>query len=277
MNQELTSQAEVCLSALSEKFASRGLVQSVLQGAKEQIASEEKTRELAPRAYRMSLLPEAAVRGTYRRGKDVMTGEDLLRYVEEGRRMDRAGKDFSDFPSVYETAEATVLEPAQKQLTALSGLKNAPVRLRELPGRTAAVVRQKFPLWFNPQRADTSSERRKFPLSAFAAIAAIAVSMMLIVSSALMVTRAETQISRLNSEIADLNDQVSDLRSDLESNVDLMAIRQIAIEEYGMVEQDYLKMDYISLDSSEAVEIFEDQQNKNVGLSAILSAIGLKK
>lgn len=277
MNQQLTNKPEVCLAALSEKFASRGLVQSVLQGAKEQIASEEKTRELAPRAYRMSLLSEAAVRGTYRRGKDIMTGEDLLRYVEEGRRMDRMGKDFSDFPSVYQTAEATALEPAQKQSTALSSLKHAPASLRELPGRTAAVIKKKFPLWFNPQRADTSSERRKFPLSAFAAIAAIAVSMMLIVASALMVTDAETQISRLNSEIADLNGEISDLRSDLESNVDLMAIRQIAMEEYGMVEQDYVKMDYISLNSSEAVEIFEDQQNKDVGLSAILSAIGLKK
>ena len=277
MTQQLTSPAEVCLSALSARFASRGLVQSVLQGAKEQIASEEKTRELAPRAYRMSLLSDAAVRGTYRRGKDVMNGEDLLRYVEEGRRMDRAGKDFSDYPSIYETAEATALEPAQKRTTALSSVKNAPVRLRELPGRTAAVVRERFPVWFNPHRADTSAEQRKFPLSAFAAIAAIAVSMMLIVASALMVTQAETEISRLNSEISDLNDQVSDLRSDVESTVDLMAIRQIAIEQYGMVEQDYLKMDYISLDSSEAVEIFEDQKDKNVGLSALLSAIGLKK
>ena len=101
--------------------------------------------------------------------------------------------------------------------------------------------------------------------------------MMLIVASALMVTNAETQISKLNSEISSLHTEVSDLRSDLESQTDLMAIRQTAIEQYGMVEENFLKMDYITLDTSEMVEIFQSNRSRNVGLSAILSAIGLKK
>ena len=56
-----------------------------------------------------------------------------------------------------------------------------------------------------------------------------------------------------------------------------MEIRRIAVEEYGMVEQSFLKMDYITLDSEELVELFETNRNKNIGLAAILSAIGLKK
>ena len=275
MNQELTTQAEACLSALSARFASRGLVQSALQGAKEQIETEEKTRELAPRAYRMSLLPEATLRGVYRRGKEHMSGEDLLRYVEEGRRMDRQGKDFADCPSVYETARALAPEPARAD--APEGLRAVSAHLHGLPARTAKTVRERLPLWFSPQRADGSAERRRFPLSAFAAVAAVAVSMMLIVSGALMVTGAETRISTLHSEIAELNGEIADLKSDLESTVDLMEIRRIAVEEYGMVEEEYLRMDYIALDSSDAVEIFEKEKDKSVGLSALLSAIGLKK
>lgn len=273
----ITTAPEAAVSALTDRFASRGLVQSVLLGAEEQIASEEKTRELAPRAYRLSLLSDAAVHGMYRRGKDSMSAEDLLRYVEEGLCMERREKDFSDVPSIYETACVMSLEPAESRKGAIEKWKRAPVKLSALPGRTLKTVRERIPLWFNPQRADTSANRRKFPFSAFAAIAAVAVSMMLIVASALMVTNAETQISKLNSEISSLHTEVSDLRSDLESQTDLMAIRQTAIEQYGMVEENFLKMDYITLDTSEMVEIFQSNRSRNVGLSAILSAIGLKK
>lgn len=268
---------EAAVSALTDRFAARGLVQSVLSGAKEQIAAEEKTRELAPRAYRLSLLSDAAIHGTYRRGKDSMSAEDLLRYIEEGLRMERCEKDFSDTPSIYETACVTSLEPAEVQPGALEKWKQAPARLSDFPGRTLKTVQERMPLWFNSQRADTSVNRRKFPFSAFAAIAAVAVSMMLIVASALMVTNTKTQISKLNSEISSLNAEIGDLQSELESQTDLMAIRQIAIEQYGMVEENYLKMDYITLDASESVEVFQGNRNKSIGLSAILSAIGLKK
>lgn len=268
---------EARISALSDRFAARGLVQSALLEAEEQIAAEEKTRELAPGAYRLSLLSEGAVQGLYRKGKDNMSGDDLLRYVEESRRLGRQGRDFSESPSIYETACVTALEPVAPRDGALEKLKKTPQNLGELKRQTVDTVKRRVPLWFNFLPADTSSDRRKFPLSAFAAIIAIAVSMMLIVASAIMVTSAETKISKLNRDISKLSAEVTDLRSDLESGCDLMEIRRIAVEEYGMVEQEYLKMDYITLKSDEEIEAFESKRNRNIGLSAILSAIGLKK
>lgn len=273
----LSSMPEACLSALSERFASRGLAKSVLLDAEAQIAAEEKTREIAPCSYRLSLFSEVTVRSTYRRGKDTMSGDDLLRYVEECRSIRRAEKDFSEFPSVYESASAEGLEPAVPKARVPAAFRDVPKKLSELPVTVAKSVKRRFPLWFDLRPADTSGETRKMPFSAFAAIAALAVSMMLIVASALMVTGAETEISRLNSEISTLNTEVRDLESKLESKTDLMEIRRIAVEEYGMVEEKYVQMEYLSLDSAEEIEAFERDRNKELGLSAILSAIGWKK
>ncbi len=276
-SRSVSSAPAVCLSALSTRFASRGLAKCVLHDAKAQIAAEEKTRELAPNSYRLSLFSEETVRETYRGGKDVMSGEDLLRYVEECRSINRRGKDFSDCPSVYETATATALEPIEPKRSVGDELREIPKKLSALPATAVQVVKKRFPLWFDFRRSDTSAETRRFPLSAFAAILALAVSMMLIVASALMVTSAKTEISRLNSEISTLSAEVRDLEANLESKTDLMEIRRIAVEEYGMVEGDYVRMEYLSLDSAEEIEAFERDRNRELGLSAILSAMGWKK
>ena len=67
------------------------------------------------------------------------------------------------------------------------------------------------------------------------------------------------------------------MRSELEASLDLLEIRRIAMEEYGMVEEEYVKMDYISLQTEDSVEAFEDDRSSGVGLSSLLSAIGIKK
>ena len=115
------------------------------------------------------------------------------------------------------------------------------------------------------------------PVSAFAAIIAVAVSLIMIVASALMITHTETKISKLNSEISTLQTEIRDLEGKLEAGADLMEIRRVAVEEYGMVEEDYLRMEQLSLNSTENVEIYEEKRDGELGLSAILSAIGWKK
>ena len=271
------SATEVCVSALSKQFASRGLASSVMREANERMEAEEKTRDLAPCDYRLSLLSEAAIKGIYKRGKDSMETADLLRYAEESRRIRQREMPVEESASIYETA-AQVPEPvAVEKTTALTKREVASVGLKQLPAKALSAFKERFPLWFDFKPADTSSETKKLPVSAFAAIIAIAVSLMLIVASALMITHTETKISKLNSEIATLHSEISDLESKLESGADLMEIRRIAVEEYGMVEEEHLKMEYLSLDSAEDIEVYEQKRNRELGLSAILSAIGWKK
>ena len=266
--------SEACIGAVTSRFAARGLAETARREAEEQQGRERLTRGQAPIAYRMSDAENGA--DAYRSG-DVMTEDDLLRYAGENRAMRVDGKDFSaDTAGVYETSEAHALEPAVKKPTALDTVRQTGETLKKLPAQTVETVKKRYLLWFDPRKGSTENEKRRFPLSAFAAVAAVAISMMLIVAGSLMVIGAETQISRLNKQITNLHEEIADLKSDLESSVDLVEIRRIATEEYGMVGEEYLKMDYIVLDRDEIAEVKGERRKDGIGLAGLLSAIGRK-
>ncbi len=268
---------EVCVSALSKRFASRGLATSAVREAAQMVEAEKRTRELDPCAYRLSLLSDAAVNGIYKRGKENMETADLLRYAEESRRIRRRERPVDECASVYETASLVPDAPSKEKVTAVTKLQADAAALKTMSAKTVASLKTRMPLWFNFKPADSSTETKKLPISAFAAVIAVAVSLTLIVAGALMITHTETKISKLNSEISTLRSEIDDLEGKLEASADLMEIRRIAVEEYGMVGEDDLKMERLSLKSAEDIQAYEQERNRELGLSAILSAIGWKK
>lgn len=259
------------LEALSERYAERGIVKSVRDGAEAQIARERETCELDPDAYRLSNLSEAAITNRYRGGKAVMESEDLLRYFSETRAKRIAEADFTQHTGMDEITEqecAVVVADEKKAL-----LPTVKAEIKALP----AKIKEKWPVWFNGQKADVSGEKKRFPLSAFASIAAIAASLMLIVTASIMVTRAEEELSLLKREADVMAGEVAEMRSDMDVATNLMEVRRVATEEYGMVEEEYLKADYISVKPEETVETFEEERANQFGIDALLSAIGIKK
>ena len=270
---ERTNSPERCLAALSARFEDRGLARAVRNSAEEQIRNEEETRRLAPDAYRLSTMSEATLIGCYRRGKETMSSADLVRYFSETRRESLKNADLQANLGVDTCREhilQTALVPlAEKQPT-------LPVRIKSRTVAACRRVKQSVPNWFNWQRPNAEGEGRRFPISAFAAIAAVAVSMMLIVASSVMVTRAEDDLSRLKVEISESSQDVFKLKSDFESQNNLLQIREIAMQEYGMIEEEYVKMNYLSRHSEDSVEVFEEERSDRMSLSALLSAIGIK-
>ncbi len=273
-NELVASRPQVCVDALSNRFAKRGLIESARLEAEKQKKTEEETRAMAPTSYRLSLFSEGMIRGVYRRGKDTMNGEDLLRYISECRAIRQKEKHFEDAPSVYEQASERIQEETEERAIIPAQTKHRETRFAPL--NVGAFMKERFPMWFNPAKGKSDREK-KFPLSAFAAVVAICICMVMIVSSALMVTGAEAKISKLNAEVVTLNAEIQDLEEDLRASGDLMEIRRIAVEEYGMVEADYLKTDYIAMEEKDRVESFQKEERIGIGLSAILSALGLKK
>jgi len=267
--------AEPHLCALSERYASRGLAKAVRDNAEEQILREEMTRAAAPEAYRLSGLSEAAVAGRYRRGKDSMDAEDLLRYFAETRDKRVEGVDFSQCEAA-EARESEDMLPVKAEPSGAAAVKQLPERLKTALPAVCQRIKEGAPTWFDASAADTSANRRRFPLSAFAAIVAIAVSLMLIVASNVMLTRAESKVSQLTLQIDALAGEVAELQADLDVKCDLLTVRDVAVNEYGMVDEEYLKMDYISLQGEDRIEVFEEEREEAVGLSALLSAIGVK-
>ncbi len=274
----LQASIEPALCALSSRFEARGLSKSVMDCAAEQIKREEETRKLAPDAYRLSYMSEAAINGHYRKGKDTMSSSDVIRYFSETRNRRIQNLDFAE-------AEVTACAPAaeDEELCAIEASTEErdtavlPRQLKTVATAMGSKLIHAMPTWFNGDKADTSKETRRFPLSAFAALLAIAMSLMLIVASAVMLNRANSTLSELRQELDAVSSEVSELTASFEVQNDLREIRRIAVEEYGMVDEEYIKMQYVTLDGEESVEAFEEETKTNVSLDAILSALGIKK
>ncbi|MBQ8431817.1 MAG: hypothetical protein IJX28_02930 [Clostridia bacterium] len=268
---EISAEPQVC--ALSDQYRGRGVVGSVRQAAREQIKKEEATRALAPNAYRMSGLSDAAICGIYRKGKHYMAASDLLLYFSETRQKRISQVDFSQpcdlgTELIREEGEETRLCPAKPTRAQ---------RMLQAVQKGTRGFQTALPTWFDAAAPDTKDTKKTFPFSAFAAILAIAVSLMLIVASSVLLTRAENRVSQLNSELLTAYDEMTELQSDLDVRDDLLVIRRIAVEEYGMVGEEYVRMQYISLQQEDSIEAYEEERASTVELSALLSAMGIKK
>ncbi len=278
---EVSAAQEV--ETITQKFMARGVAKAVAAQSVEQIEKEKETRKIAPTAYRLSSMSDAAVKGCYRHGKETMSGADLVQYFNETRAIRTRGEDFSTVPAEDECVLAGEAEKPchavikHEEVTTL-GEKIAalPAKIKHLPAKTIDYIRTSAPAWFDHSPVDTTQSTRRFPLSAFAAIVAVAVSLMLIVASSVMVHHGEKRVSQLTVEVNELAGDVSDLKSELDVKNDLLVIRDIATEEFGMVEEKYVKMQYLSMGSGDSIEVFEEKKQESVGISAILSAIGLK-
>ncbi len=278
---EVSTTQEV--QTIAQKFGARGVSKAVAAQNAEQIQKEKETRKIAPNAYRLSSMSDAAVGGCYRHGKENMSGNDLIRYFNETRAIRTKREDFSVTPVEDESVllgeaekPCQVAVKYQEQASIKEKIAALPAQIKQLPANTVKYIRASIPAWFDFSPVDTTQSTRRFPLSAFAAILAVAVSLMLIVASSVMVHHGEKRVSQLTVQLSDLSGEVSDLQSELDVKNDLLLIRDIATEEFGMVEEKYVKMQYLSMGSSDSIEVFEEKKQESVGISAILSAIGLK-
>ena len=278
---EVSATQEV--ETIAQRFASRGVAKAVAEQNAEQICKERETHKIAPQAYRLSKMSDIAIGGCYRHGKETMSGNDLIQYFNETRSMRTEGEDFSVSPVQDEfvlagEAEKPCHAVVKHEEVSTIGDKIAalPAQIKELPTKTVEFVRTSLPTWFDFSPVDTTQSTRRFPLSALAAIVAVAVSLMLIVASSVMIHQGEKRVSQLTVEVNELAGEVLDLKSELNVKNDLRVIRDIATEEFGMIEEKYVKMQYLSMGSGDSIEVFEEEKQESVGLAAILSAIGLK-
>lgn len=262
-----TVSVQPLLCTLSDRYASRGIVRAVQKDAEEQRKKEAEAYALAPEAYRVSHLSEEAFKARYCHGEEAdMTVSDLVSYFDETRAMRLENTDALESAEEEEASLAPVESKSAVSETVKQGMGNALMR-----------IVHRIPKWFDARPTDTTDEKKTFPLSAFATIAAIAASLMLIVISSVMVTLAESRVDSLQEKIDTVVAEVADINADLNVQHDLLKIRQIAMKEYGMVSEEYVRMDYVSLASEDKVENFKEEKEESVGLSPLLSAIGAQK
>lgn len=190
--------------------------------------------------------------------------EELLRRIEERRMARLADVDLSILPAEALPAkeEEPEEEPAKEKLFA----------------EVKAKIKAFFacaPAWFDARV--TKKSNRKTPVSAFVGIGVLAVCLSLIVGGSILVTHGENVNNRLKREISQITAEIEDLQSTIHLQNDVLLIRELAENECGMIGEEYVRSDTISMDRGESVETYPDGKPEGVGLAALLSAIGIKK
>ena len=106
------------------------------------------------------------------------------------------------------------------------------------------------------------------------AIAGVAASLMLIVSGSVLMSGANSEIKDLENELGKLTAVEKDLEAELEMKNDVNMLLDRATGELGMIRKEYVEANYLDAKGSDRVEIHEDEE-KDIGISAILSAFGI--
>ena len=234
---------------------------------------EAYTRMQAPDAYSLSQ-GECTDRPT-------LTLDELIAHVSAVRKKRLEGVDLSEviLPGLPEKEEAQELALEKKE-------ERLPVKRKEQTEEKTGIVafakreaKRFFSgsyRWFDGTKPTENSGKR-FPVSAFAAIGVLALCLTLIVGGSILVNHGETVNNKLKKELSQINLQIEELQSDLHLTNDVLLIRELAQNECGMIGEEYVRTETLSIGDGESVETYPDGKPTGVGLSTLLSAIGIKK
>ena len=128
---------------------------------------------------------------------------------------------------------------------------------------------QKLPLY------EVKTRRMPLPTAALISLIVCTLTVLSVVMGAAMVSRASDEVSDLKSEAAALANTERELSQALDRKNDLRTIERIAVDELGMIGTDLITKKYISFSGIDVIETYDDEENESVGLSTLLSAIGL--
>ena len=265
-----------CIAELRARYSGRGVTVTTKRMVKEQLGRERR-EALAERAEsqivfnRVSGISDEYRSGEYK-GSRYMTSEDFARYFRNR--------------TTYNMPQA--LRGAQQSMQARAQGRQAVVGRRgdgrdslvasdgaskegHLKTRIETFVTKWFPK--EPVEGRSVGEKLRFPVSVVGSMAALALSFGLIVGGSVMIGSASGEVGTLNSKISQLETKQTELQSKLDLKYNIQDIEEDA-KSLGMINKEYAEGEYIDVGDDEEIEIYE-QEEKNVGFAALLSAIGI--
>ena len=264
-----------CIAELRTRYRGRAVSNNMKRNM---AALTEDTADTAPQSYILfdsrSKIADSYRSGEYK-GSKYMTSDDFVRYFKSRRAF--------YVPSIMKAEEAKAKEaknasvPVRKNGASSASLTQSESGAKEGHIRgLMSTLRELAVKWFPIERKENRGEgsRVRFPVPALAGIAVFAISMTLIVSGSVMVGDATAELGRLDSQISALKAD----RSDLEGKLDLKyTVEEIEADakELGMVKRQYADNEYVTLENDDDIVVYDDKEEENLGLSALLSAFGI--
>ena len=267
-----------CIAELRDRYRGKAVSNNIKHEAAELKARDALAASEASERYVLfdsrSKIADSYRSGVYN-GSRYMTSDDFVRYFKT-RRAFYMPSAFKTEPTEAETEKNSAV-PARKNGASSSGLTPSESGSKESHIRGLIAAAKRFAKeWFPIERLEGRSEGKKFklPVSAMAGIAVFAVSMTLIVSGSVLVGTSESDVGKLDSQIASLKAQ----KADIEGKLDLKyTVEQIEADakDLGMIKRQYADNEYITLKEDDEVVVYDDGEEKNVGLASLLSAFGI--
>lgn len=281
-----TDVSALYIDMLCEKFRNRGIRFGMQNDAEEQRKKDVARRRALGIEKESVSADDKKYKSLFIDGRSYMSSDDFANYYKDLRDY-KLPHFYSRAETEYEEAEAkAVAERVQesgkppKKAVWLAITKHAKSKIKELPSHLNKEELTSFANnWFllDKEEEVNEGEKKKIPRGVLSIFFAITLSLMLIVCSSVMVSRASADVSSLEDRIDELSYQITDLEGKLEVKNDMLDIKRIAVEEYGMISADYASARYIDIKEDEALETFEDHGREESWLSELLKAIGAKK
>lgn len=275
---EMNDSYSRCLNELRARYKGRGIASNIKTEAALQAKNEAGTRDIAPEAYVLfdsrTNIADSYRSGVYN-GSKYMTSDDFVRYFRSRRAFympEALRKKQQDAEEVASPAvpqrrrgnrgsrELTGSESGSKE-GHLSTLISALEKIREK--------------WFPIDRVEKSANGRfRIPVAALSGLMVFTISLGLIVGGSVMIGSASGELGQLNSEISALEARKDDLEGKLDLKYDINEIEAEA-KSLGMIKREHADNRYIPVEGDNDVIVYEEQE-KNVGLAALLAAFGIE-
>lgn len=113
------------------------------------------------------------------------------------------------------------------------------------------------------------------PMAMLICLLVCTMTVLSVVWGSAMVGGAAEEVDSLESQVAELAETRRELSQALDRKNDLREIERIAVEELGMIGTDLITKKYISVSGIDMIEAFDTEDKESVGLSTLLSAIGI--
>ena len=265
-----------CIAELRSRYKGRGVSNNfrnemAAQSAKESLGSATEGYILFDSR---SKIGDQYRSGEYN-GSRYMTSDDFVRYFKSKRAFYMP----SALKAQNEAAEAAKKNSAvPERKGARSGMIPSESSSKEghMQGlRSAAIefVKKWFPLESREGRIEKTHFR--FPMAAVSSMAVFVISLGMIVGGSVMVGNASAEVGRLNSEIAVLEAERSDLEGKLDLKYNINDVEKDA-KELGMIKREYADNEYIEAERKEKVEIYGEDEDRDLDLAALLASFGIE-
>jgi len=124
---------------------------------------------------------------------------------------------------------------------------------------------------------EVKAKAAPFPIELVSLLVICTLAIMLVVYTIAQIYSFSREISDLRDRQEELNKTEQSLMLDLSERDDIRVIEQIAVDEIGMVKNDAVEKNHISLSTNDRIEIQEEDASRDGGFfSTLLSAISSK-